>query len=92
MKLQASLGSRGGEITRRVPCRLSAHGEPRAKFRSEDFTCGGVAEFMVVWTACCGEPVLVRRLNKIVVSDHGEVQGFRVPIFSMSRCDDAAEC
>lgn len=94
MKFLASLGSRGGaELTRRVPCQFSANGEPRAHFTAEDLAQGDVAEVLLVWSACCGQLVLVRRMRKLVVTDRGKVCNIPVPVVLMSDgMTEVAEC
>ena len=84
MKFLASLGSRGGaELTRRVPCQFSANGEPRAHFAAGDLAQGDVAEVLFVWSACCGQLVGIRRMKKLVVTDHGQVCDIPVPVVLM---------
>lgn len=84
MKFLASLASRGGaELTRRVPCQFSANGEPRAHFAAEDLAQGDVAEVLLVWSACCGQLVGIRRMRKLVVTDSGKVCNIPVPVVLM---------
>ena len=94
MKFVASLASRGGsELTRRVPCQFSANGEPRAHFAAGDLAQGDVAEVLLVWSACCGELLFMRRMKKLVVTDHGKVCHIPVPVVSMSEgLAEIAEC